>query len=203
MAPWNRFKPSCKIFLLCEWPFQGGTSFADHLCYLWLVFVMLSRLFIATLWSPDGKGPISWFLFLMFNCVFVNFPCGILGQVCYLIVSVPDLCRLSYFESIWCWYLLKAYWLDNPNKYHNKLIRKISINIINNVLRLKKVKYNSVFHTWSLWCTRMLCGKQSKCWPWSADRSKLIYIYTSKQFISGFIILILKEFIHVRCLRLS
>ena len=28
----------------------------DYLCYLCLVFVMLSRLFIATLWSPAGKG---------------------------------------------------------------------------------------------------------------------------------------------------
>ena len=31
------------------WPFQGGTSFVDHLCYLCLVFVMLSRQFIAAL----------------------------------------------------------------------------------------------------------------------------------------------------------
>ena len=29
--------------------------------------------------------------------VFVTFPCGILGQVWYLIVSFPDLCLLSYF----------------------------------------------------------------------------------------------------------
>ena len=28
---------------------------------------------------------------------FVTFPCGILGQVWYLIVSFPYLCRLSYF----------------------------------------------------------------------------------------------------------
>ena len=27
---------------------------------------------------------------------FVTFPCGILGQVWYLIVSIPDVCRLSY-----------------------------------------------------------------------------------------------------------
>ena len=31
-------------------------------------------------------------------CIFVTFPCGILGQVWYLIVSFPDLCHLSYFE---------------------------------------------------------------------------------------------------------
>ena len=29
---------------------------------------------------------------------FVTFPCGILDQVWYLIVSIPDLCRLSYFH---------------------------------------------------------------------------------------------------------
>ena len=31
-------------------------------------------------------------------CIFVTFPCRILGQVWYLIVSLPDLCRLSYFD---------------------------------------------------------------------------------------------------------
>ena len=72
----------------------------DHLCYLCLVFVMLSRLFIAALWSPAGKGLRYWLLFVMFNCVFVTFPCDILGQVWYLIVSIPDLCRLSYFYAI-------------------------------------------------------------------------------------------------------
>ena len=30
-------------------------------------------------------------------CTFVTFPCGILCQVWYLIVSFPDLCFLSYF----------------------------------------------------------------------------------------------------------
>ena len=38
----------------------------DHLCYLRIVFVMLSRLFIAALWLPAGKGPTSWLLFVMF-----------------------------------------------------------------------------------------------------------------------------------------
>ena len=33
------------------------------------------------------------------NCVFVTFPCGILGLVWYLIVSVPDLCYLFYFHK--------------------------------------------------------------------------------------------------------
>ena len=70
----------------------------DHLCYLCLVFVMLSRLFIAAVWSPAGKGLTSWLLFIMFNCIFVTFLCGILGQVWYLIVSFPDRCRDSYLD---------------------------------------------------------------------------------------------------------
>ena len=69
-----------------------------HLCYLCLVFLMLSRLFIAALWSPAGKGLTSWLLFVTFNCVFVTFPCGILCQVWYLIGSIPDLFRLSKLE---------------------------------------------------------------------------------------------------------
>ena len=53
----------------------------DHLCYLCLVFVMLLRQFIAALWSLSGKGLTSSLLFVMFNCVFVTFPCGILGHM--------------------------------------------------------------------------------------------------------------------------
>ena len=41
------------------WPFQGSASFVDHLCYLCLVFFMLSCLFISALWPPTGKGLTS------------------------------------------------------------------------------------------------------------------------------------------------
>ena len=61
------------------------------------VFVMLLRLTIANFWSFAGEGLTSWLRFVTFKCVFVTFPCGILGQVWYLIVSILDLCRLSYF----------------------------------------------------------------------------------------------------------
>ena len=69
----------------------------DHLCYLCLVFVMLLHLFIAALWSHGGKRLTSWLSFVMFNCVFVTFPRGILVQVWCLIVAIPYLCHLSYF----------------------------------------------------------------------------------------------------------
>ena len=54
------------------------------------VFVMLSRLFVAALWSPGVK----WLIFFALVCDvyydFVTFPFGIQGQEWYLIISIPD-----------------------------------------------------------------------------------------------------------------
>ena len=61
----------------------------DHLCYSFL-----ACLFIAALWSPAWKGLTSWLSLVMFNCVYVTLPSGILCQVWYLIVLIPDLCHL-------------------------------------------------------------------------------------------------------------
>ena len=72
----------------------------DHLCYLCLVLSMLKLPSIAALWSPPGKGLTSWLLFVMFNCVFVTFSRGILGQVWCLIVSIPNMCRLSFYDCV-------------------------------------------------------------------------------------------------------
>ena len=55
----------------------------DHLCHLWLVFVMLSRLFIAALWSPAGKGLTLGSCLRCLIVIFVTSPFGILGQVMY------------------------------------------------------------------------------------------------------------------------
>ena len=77
------------------WPFQDGTSvvlFLSCVCYAF------ARLFIDALWSPAGKGLTSWLSFVMSYYVFVIFPCSILGQVWYLIVSIHDICPLSYFS---------------------------------------------------------------------------------------------------------
>ena len=40
-----------------------------------------------------------WLSTVMFSCVHVTFPCGIMGQVWYLIGSIPNLCHLSYFNN--------------------------------------------------------------------------------------------------------
>ena len=55
-----------------NWPFQGGASFVDHFCFLCFVFVMLSCLFIATLWSPAGKGLVTWLSCMLCFIVFLS-----------------------------------------------------------------------------------------------------------------------------------
>ena len=53
----------------------------------------LSCLFFVALWPPAGKGLTSWLFVGDVYCIFVNFPCGILGQVWYLVVSFPYFVR--------------------------------------------------------------------------------------------------------------
>ena len=96
LAPLNRFKPSGKIFYR---PIQGGTSFVEPLCFCTVLCLLClcGRLFIFALWSPARKGLASWLSFVVSNCEFVTFPFDILRQVWYLIVSILDLCTLTYF----------------------------------------------------------------------------------------------------------
>ena len=92
----NRFKPSSKIFY---WPFQGGASFVDHLCYFCLVLLCFhARLFVDALWFTcwERAGLLALFCDdYLWRC---HFPISILGQVWCLIALIPDLCPLSYFH---------------------------------------------------------------------------------------------------------
>ena len=95
-APLNWFKPSSKIFY---WTFQGGTSFVDLLCFFCLVFAMplyasVYMCIVVTCWERADLlalicGVELWICY---------FPIAILGQVWYLIVSIPDFCTLTYFD---------------------------------------------------------------------------------------------------------
>ena len=62
----------------------------DLLCVFSVLCLLClcARLFICALLSPAGKGLTSWLSFVVFNCEFVTFPIGILGQVWYSIVSI-------------------------------------------------------------------------------------------------------------------
>ena len=76
---------------------------------LWILFVIcvscLSCCLICSLqpciWSTAGKGLTLALLCVMLSCVFVTIPNAVLGLVWYLIVSIPGLCLLPYFDKIW------------------------------------------------------------------------------------------------------
>ena len=77
-------------------------------------------------------------------CEFVTFPFGILGQVWYLIVSIPDLCTLFYFIS------LLRQGLSEPDFYGDLVykLKKIvgsnnfSAQFIKIISHYKKIGYN-------------------------------------------------------------
>ena len=86
------------------WPLHGGASFADPFIYLCLMFVVMLSCLVATCWE---RAILLALLNVMFSCVFITFQCGILGQVWYLIVWIPDCCLLIYFhvELMSNWFL--------------------------------------------------------------------------------------------------
>ena len=68
-------------------PVNVLTDRSSAVLLLWIIcviYVLCCRAFAsvhAALWSTAGKGLTSWLLFVMFNGIFVTFPCGILGQM--------------------------------------------------------------------------------------------------------------------------
>ena len=116
LAPLNRFKPSSKIFY---WPFQGGTSFVDLLCFCSVLCLLcFVRVCLYVLCGHLlGKGwPLGSRLWcLLWVC---HFPIGILGQVWYLIVSIPDLCNLiTLIVSIPDLWLLTYFYILSNKKW--------------------------------------------------------------------------------------
>ena len=61
--------------------------------FLYYLLSFRARHFSDALWSPAGKGLASWHSFVVSGCEVVTFQ-----LVSCLIVSIPDLCSLSYFE---------------------------------------------------------------------------------------------------------
>ena len=71
----------------------------DHLCFFvscaYHVFMSVRCCLLVTCWERADLLALVGGVY----CIFVTFPCGILGQVWYLIVSFPDLSCLSHFKS--------------------------------------------------------------------------------------------------------
>ena len=68
-------------------------------CYLSLS-LPYCHVFFAAVWSSVGKGLTSGSYSLVYGVFFVTFLCGVMGQMLYLIVPIPDICLLSYFYEL-------------------------------------------------------------------------------------------------------
>ena len=96
-ALWNRFMPSSKIFLLIvpRWCSYCGSfvSFMSRVCH---AFASV-HCCLVVIWRERAD-----LLALVCDvyCDFVTFSFGILEQVWYLIVSIPDPCYLSYWDWV-------------------------------------------------------------------------------------------------------
>ena len=58
---------------------------------VWHAFLSVHCSLVVICWERAGLLAL---LYVMFYCVFVTFPCCAVGQVWYLIVSIPDHCIL-------------------------------------------------------------------------------------------------------------
>ena len=85
-----------------------------------------------------GKGwPLGSRLWcLLWVC---HFPIGILGQVCYLIVSIPDLCTLTYF-------------VRRPSSIRRASVHPFVIFFFKRHLLLKHWSKCQITSQCSLWC---------------------------------------------------
>ena len=98
LAPWNRFKSPPVFF----------TDRSKAVLLLWIFYVFICLVFamslcasvymclVVTCWENADLLALVCGV-LLWVC---HFPIGILGQVWYLVVSIPDLCILTYFELI-------------------------------------------------------------------------------------------------------
>ena len=67
----------------------------DHLCVMSCVshaFASVHWCLVVTCWERADLLALVGDVY----CIFVTLPCDILGQKWHLVVSFPDLCRLSY-----------------------------------------------------------------------------------------------------------
>ena len=71
----------------------------DHLCFFVScvshAFAPVHCCLVVTRWERADLLALVGDVY----CIFAAFPCGILGHAWYLIVSFPDLCTLSYFQT--------------------------------------------------------------------------------------------------------
>ena len=134
----NRFCPMkvvCMIVYVANWPKLANVNFVDPFCYLRFVSVVLSCLFIATLWSPAGKGLTSWLsnmcCFLVFLSLFVVMYSWIYQTRCEKVIQFSG-------QSL-AFYLFSSTRLTNSTRHEDScsILYVIARETTNAVARLK------------------------------------------------------------------
>ena len=93
----KKFKPSSK---------NGFTHPSKAVLPLWIIFCYLYFMFsLQSHGHQLGRTGLLARLYVKLSCVFVSFPCGVLGQVWCLIVLISDLCILTYLVTSWVYVL--------------------------------------------------------------------------------------------------
>ena len=108
--------PGIKVLSISYfWEFM----FCSVLCLLCFVRVCLYVLFGHLLGKGWPLGSRLWCL--LWVC---HFPIGILGQVWYLIVSIPDLCTITYFHYFL--FLILFLWAKQLMVYYRYAVHYVS-----------------------------------------------------------------------------
>ena len=124
-APWNRFLPSRKNIF---------TDRSKAVLLLWIICLFyvlcLPRIRVCSLLPCSHLKGKDWPFGSCLWCLlwFVTFPFGILGQVWYLIVSIPDPCCLSYFVNFISCHVLMYTQKNNWRIFRFRCIFKVHYN---------------------------------------------------------------------------
>ena len=181
-----------KLVKYFYWPFQGDTSFMDHLCFSVLHLVCFcARLLICYLWSPVGKGLTSWLSFVVSNCEVISFPLIAWVRCGTWFVSIPDLCTITYLEC-----LNNISLIIGRNKQHEvSLIKKKLISnkrsticthwntYLSHQLRTKSNKSNvkkimesaTTFLVWPLIISHLVVQKKKKVSHYKPNKESNLY----------------------------
>ena len=114
LAPWNRFKPSIKIFY---WPFQGGTSFVNHLCCVSHAFASVLWCLVVTCWERADLLALVGdhvYCILLLSRVVSCVRCG--TWLCRFLIFVIFLTFTSEIHVIWYIFVCISgilFWTDN------------------------------------------------------------------------------------------
>ena len=93
--------PPVKVFLLTNsrWCFFCGSVLLNLIMFVFVIFLSVRCGLVVTCWE---RASLLALLYVVFYCVFVTSPCGVVCQEWCVIISIPDFCLLFIlYPSSW------------------------------------------------------------------------------------------------------